>query len=127
MTSSDSSSAKEAPSASPLPYSQVPEKPHQVSISSRRTHLSWSGLLPTAFVIAVTAGLGTLILVWLRYHQYGDGVNFKTGFSHALHDGYFTVYEGSKMDDAKTGSKQDVATMRVLTFSSLAVRLCLLS
>ncbi|KDQ20216.1 hypothetical protein BOTBODRAFT_170217 [Botryobasidium botryosum FD-172 SS1] len=80
-----------------------PAETLQASYTQRR--LGFSGLFPTLAVILLTAGSGTILILWLAIHQVpGRSV---------LADGAFTVDEGQ---EEKEGLKS--ASMRGLTISS---------
>lgn len=110
----------ESPSTSEKGDPHVPP-PDQVYMSTNRARLVWAGVLPAAIVIGLTAGMATLILVWLRVWQYADpSTGYRPGFVHAITHGKFTLDEGYKFSDGKRGANGLVAKMRVLTFSVVA-------
>lgn len=91
----------------------------QVTVSSKRAHLTWAGVLPAIAVVGLTSGMATLILVWIRVRQFKDEeLGYPSGFLHAIRKGEFTLHEGWK--ESKDGSELE-AVMRILTFSVVAV------
>lgn len=115
MNPSDSSVDKELSPSTPPPRPQIFK-------SSRRTRVSWVGLLPTIFIIVVTAGIASLILAWLAFHhdRYTD-LNIRRTLGSPVREHFFAVDEGFHEAVGKKGVNGLVAVMRVLTFSVIAV------
>lgn len=83
---------------------------------AKRKGVGWFGLLPTAFVVVVSLGLGSTLLLWLLTHQVHE---LQDGMMAAIRNGTFYIDEGSK----KAADGSSTSSMQVLTFSSVAVSL----
>ena len=92
----------------------VPGEPKRATLTtSSPKRFEVTALFPTLCVIVLSAGFALLILGWLLTHQYdtGNGIGLLT----AIRTGSFVAEEGS-------GGDAKVTHLRVLTFSSIAVR-----
>lgn len=77
-----------------------------------------TGILPTILVVILSGGLASFLLIWLRIHQARGLQGYSPGLLAAIRNGTFIVDEGYK-----EGGNVTQATLRALTFSSLAVSL----
>lgn len=82
--------------------------------TAKRKGITYAGLLPTIFVISVSFGLGSTLLIWLVTHQ---SPIFQKGVGDAVRNGTFIVDEGS----TRTPNGDSSSHLRALTFSALAV------
>lgn len=85
-----------------------------VIITAKRKGITCAGLLPTIFVIAVSFGLGSTLLLWLITHQ---APTLQKGIGDAVRNGSFIVDEGS----TRSPDGASASHLRALTFSALAV------
>lgn len=92
-------------------------------VSTRRrrsSRLTWTGLLTTLFVFALTAGPATALVGWILRRQFDGRQEYGTSLFDALRKDSFIVDEGFK--EANAGTSQTTSALRALTISSFAVR-----
>lgn len=95
-------------------------KPPELEIRNSGRRFEIIGLISTLFVFAITSGTATLILGWL--YTFHDPIATGGGMMSAVRNGTFAIMEpsGSAIEDS-TSSQTHTQTLRILTFSALAV------
>lgn len=93
-------------------------------IASRRrsSRLTWTGILTCLFIFLLTAGPATALISWVFARRFDGHQEYQVSPFDTLGKGAFTLDEGSK--EANAGTSQTTATLRALTISSFAVRVC---
>ncbi|KAG8903437.1 hypothetical protein FRC01_009200 [Tulasnella sp. 417] len=91
--------------------------PLRTSTSTRR--LGLIGTVPTFFVLLISFGFATLIVVWARTHQDGDPESGGLGIAAAVRNGSFVLNEGKR----SASDANPHVSLRVLMFSALASHL----
>lgn len=110
--------ASDSPISEPEPATS--SKQPQLEIHKSGRHFEIVGLISTFFVFAITSGTATLILGWL--YALHDPVAVGGGIMSAVRNGTFIIRESSSPDIEESASSQThTQTLRILTFSALAV------